>query len=72
MKLKSFMDDDGLEIGKKVPIKVRVEKRGDEMTIDLSEVSRQVQGLLQFRRDHRHCLRAGCFQMPDYRRLITQ
>ena len=24
----SFMDDDGLEIGKKVPIKVRVEKRG--------------------------------------------
>src|SRR6478752_2763906 len=40
----SFMDDDGLEIGKKVPIKVRVEKRGDEMTIDLSEVSRQVRG----------------------------
>lgn len=40
----SFMDDDGLEIGKKVPIKVRVEKKGDEMTIDLSEVSRQVRG----------------------------
>jgi len=40
----SFMDDDGLEVGKKVPIKVRVEKRGDEMTIDLSEVSRQVRG----------------------------
>jgi N-methylhydantoinase B len=40
----SFMDDDGLEIGKKVPIKVRVEKRGDEMTIDLSDVSRQVRG----------------------------
>jgi N-methylhydantoinase B len=40
----SFMDDDGFEIGKKVPIKVRVEKRGDEMTIDLSEVSRQVRG----------------------------
>jgi N-methylhydantoinase B len=40
----SFMDDDGLEIGKKVPIKVRVEKRGDGMTIDLSEVSRQVRG----------------------------
>ena len=31
-----FMDDDGVEIGKKVPIRVRVEKRGDEMTIDLS------------------------------------
>ena len=40
----SFMDDDGLEIGKKIPIRVRVEKRGDEMTIDLSEVSRQVRG----------------------------
>jgi N-methylhydantoinase B len=40
----SFMDDDGLEIGKKVPIRVRVEKRGDAMTIDLSEVSRQVRG----------------------------
>lgn len=40
----SFMDDDGLEIGKKVPIKVRVEKKGDRMTIDLSEVSRQVRG----------------------------
>ena len=40
----SFMDDDGVEIGKKVPIRVRVEKRGDEMTIDLSEVSRQVRG----------------------------
>ena len=40
----SFMDDDGFDIGKKVPIKVRVEKRGDEMTIDLSEVSRQVRG----------------------------
>ena len=39
-----FMDDDGFDIGKKVPIKVRVEKRGDEMTIDLSEVSRQVRG----------------------------
>jgi N-methylhydantoinase B len=40
----SFMDDDGFEIGKKVPIRVRVEKRGDEMTIDLSAVSRQVRG----------------------------
>jgi N-methylhydantoinase B len=40
----SFMDDDGVAIGKKVPIKVRVEKHGEEMTIDLSEVSRQVRG----------------------------
>ena len=40
----SFMDDDGLEIGARIPIKVRVEKRGDEMTIDLSDVSAQVRG----------------------------
>ncbi|MBV9527644.1 hydantoinase B/oxoprolinase family protein [Sphingomonas sp.] len=40
----SFMDDDGLEVGERVPIRVRVEVRGDEMTIDLSDVSRQVRG----------------------------
>ena len=40
----SFMDDDGVEIGKRIPIKVRVIVKGDEMTIDLSEVSRQVRG----------------------------
>jgi N-methylhydantoinase B len=40
----SFMDDDGVDIGKRVPIKVRVIKKGDEMTVDLTEVSRQVRG----------------------------
>jgi len=40
----SFMDDDGVEIGKPVPIKVRVVKKGDEMTIDLSQVGTQVRG----------------------------
>ena len=40
----SYMDDDGVDIGARIPIKVRVEKRGDEMTIDLSEVSKQVRG----------------------------
>src|SRR6476646_7371975 len=35
----SFMDDDGVELGKRVPIKVRVVKKGDEMTIDLSQVA---------------------------------
>ncbi|MEP9375313.1 hydantoinase B/oxoprolinase family protein [Aquabacter sp. CN5-332] len=40
----SFMDDDGVEVGQRVPIRVKVEKRGDEMTIDLSDVSRQVRG----------------------------
>jgi N-methylhydantoinase B len=40
----SFMDDDGYEIGRPVPIKVRVIKKADEMTIDLSEISPQVRG----------------------------
>jgi N-methylhydantoinase B len=40
----SFMDDDGIAIGKPIPIRVRVEVKGEEMTIDLSEVSRQVRG----------------------------
>lgn len=40
----SYMDDDGVDVGQRIPIKVRVEKRGDEMTIDLSDVSKQVRG----------------------------
>ncbi len=40
----SFMDDDGVEIGKRIPIRVRVIVKDDEMTIDLSDVSRQVRG----------------------------
>ena len=40
----SFMDDDGIDIGKPVPIKVRIEKKGDQMTVDLSSVSKQVRG----------------------------
>jgi N-methylhydantoinase B len=40
----SFMDDDGLNIGTPVPIKVRVVVANGRMTIDLSEVSAQVTG----------------------------
>ncbi len=40
----SFMDDDGVDISEPVPIRVRAEVRGDEMTIDLSDVSKQVRG----------------------------
>jgi N-methylhydantoinase B len=40
----SFMDDDGVEIGKRIPIKVRIIKAGDQMTIDLTDVSTQVRG----------------------------
>ncbi len=40
----SFMDDDGVNHLKHIPIKVRVEVAEDEMTIDLSGVSAQVAG----------------------------
>jgi N-methylhydantoinase B len=40
----SFMDDDGIDIGKPVPIRVRVVVKGDEMTIDLSHIAKQVRG----------------------------
>src|SRR5207248_617004 len=40
----SYMDDDGIDIGKRVPIRVRVVVTGEEMTVDLSEVSKQVRG----------------------------
>ena len=40
----SFMDDDGVAIGKHIPIRVRVEVKSDEMTVDLSGVSPQVAG----------------------------
>jgi N-methylhydantoinase B len=38
------MDDDGINVGKRVPIRVRVTIKGDRMTVDLTDVSPQVQG----------------------------
>ena len=40
----SYMDDDGIDIGRRIPIRVKVIVEGDEMTIDLTEVSKQVAG----------------------------
>lgn len=40
----SFMDDDGISVGVRVPIRVKVEIKGDRMSVDLSEVSKQVGG----------------------------
>ncbi len=40
----SFMDDDGVRIGERVPIRVRVEVRGEAMKVDLTDVSKQVAG----------------------------
>jgi N-methylhydantoinase B len=41
---RSFMDDDGISIGTPVPIAVRVIVAGDEITIDLTDVAKQVRG----------------------------
>jgi N-methylhydantoinase B len=40
----SYMDDDGVDVGKRVPIRVRVVVRDDTMTVDLTDVSQQVRG----------------------------
>jgi N-methylhydantoinase B len=40
----SYLDDDGVEVGKRIPVRVKVIVKGDEMTIDLTEVSKQVRG----------------------------
>ncbi len=40
----SYMDDDAVELGRRVPIRVKVTVKGDNMTVDLSGVSAQVQG----------------------------
>ena len=40
----SYMDDDGVSISNRIPIRVRVTVEGDEMTVDLTDVAEQVRG----------------------------
>src|SRR5262249_28081976 len=40
----SFMDDDGVYTGRRIPIRVRVEVADDRMTIDLTDIAQQVSG----------------------------
>ncbi|CAM5182241.1 N-methylhydantoinase B OS=Castellaniella defragrans OX=75697 GN=HNR28_001150 PE=4 SV=1 [Castellaniella defragrans] len=40
----SYMDDDGVTLGQRIPIRVKVVIQGDQMTIDLTDVSDQVKG----------------------------
>ncbi|WP_408596196.1 hydantoinase B/oxoprolinase family protein [Limnohabitans sp.] len=40
----SFLDDDGVDLGVPVPIRVKVIIKGEKMTIDLSRMSPQVRG----------------------------
>jgi N-methylhydantoinase B len=40
----SFMDDDAIDVAKRIPIRVKIIVTGDEMTVDLTEVAKQVRG----------------------------
>ena len=40
----SYMDDDGIDKDQRIPIKVKVIVSGEEMTVDLTDVSKQVKG----------------------------
>jgi N-methylhydantoinase B len=42
----SFLDDDGRDFTRTIPITVTVEVRGDELTVDFSEVADQVAGFI--------------------------
>lgn len=40
----AFLDDDGVDIGKRVPIRVKVTVKGERLVVDFSEMSPQVRG----------------------------
>ena len=75
----SWLDDDGIDIGKRIPVKVKVTVKGDEMTIDLTEVSKQVRGFYNSGDHDRLWLRAGRLQvhhladrLSDQRRRVPE
>ena len=40
----SWLDDDGVDIGKRIPVRIKVTVKGEEMTVDLTDVAKQVRG----------------------------
>ena len=40
----TFMDDDGVNISERIKIRVKIVVKGDEMTVDLTDVAKQVRG----------------------------
>jgi N-methylhydantoinase B len=42
----TFLDDDGVELGRKLPLDLVVRVKGDEMTVDFSGVAPQVRGAI--------------------------
>ena len=61
----SFMDDDGVNVGQRVPIRVKVDGRRRPMTVDLTDVVEAGRGLLQLRRDRGPLVLPGRVQVPD-------
>jgi N-methylhydantoinase B len=47
----SFLDNDGIDLSKKIPIDVAVHVHGDEMTVDFSGIADQLNGPLNAGRD---------------------
>ncbi|OGA20789.1 MAG: 5-oxoprolinase [Betaproteobacteria bacterium RIFCSPLOWO2_02_FULL_65_24] len=47
----TFLDDDGIDIGKRLPLDIVVRVDGDEMTVDLSGVAPQVRGSINSGRE---------------------
>src|ERR1700678_1501300 len=66
----SYMDDDGISVGKPIPIRVRVTVKGEEMVIDLTDVAKQVRGFFNSGITTRHaCAQVAykCLTSPtDY------
>ena len=63
----SFMDDDGINVGQRVPIRCGSTIAGDRMTVDLTDVVAAGAGLLQLRRDRgRSCCQVAfkCLTSP--------
>ena len=72
------MDDDGVDIGKRIPIRVKVMVAGDQMTVDLTDVAKQVTGFYNSGDTAgRSCCQVAfkCLTSPtrsaDQRRLIS-
>jgi N-methylhydantoinase B len=40
----SFMDDDAVDVGTRIPIRIKVIVSGEEMTVDMTDVAKQVRG----------------------------
>ena len=75
----SFMDDDGVTLGKPIPLRVKVIIEGDQMTVDLSNISPQVAGYYNAGASAgRSCAQVAfkCLTspklLPDQRRLVSR